>query len=31
MRVNVSFICAYAADVTLSIAASGTHLYPKFL
>ena len=31
MRANVSFIFAYAAHVTLRIAASGTHLPAEFL
>ena len=31
MRANMSFICAFAAHVTLRIAASGTYLLAEFL
>jgi len=31
MRANVSFICAFAAHVTLRIVASGTYLRTEFL
>ena len=31
MRSNVSFICAFAAHVTLRFAVSGTYLRTEFL